>query len=391
MRLASKSWLTLITTHESSIVRYHLETQIPAYARRLYPINDSIDLNFHYLCGLWHRLHVAAKLAFLMCEWVTKDIFLRQTPAQRIAFAGQHERMRRRLIPLLFTVFHFFETYRKLHLEHIEKHGGNGLKRKPYTLNPIEKKIMDMYDHQTLLRVHEVFPLVISSFCRRLRPPTYVGRVERSLRGYIREKPSDDVHVAILCLGGLRQVERLWEIKGYNARRSAVDHWYNGLTKEQAPAEQPTKSKRSLMSFGRKKSTSGDSREHEREPNRASFSSLHLTKSPTPSINGSEYNDSWIFNTSLSAGAPMVNLEPNEAQKILGDLPVLQQIWMQTAEALILKRGIVKRTEDIKRNQQVMLDLIREDGMEEEDEWWYGLKLPASVRPSNVLEGEDIE
>ncbi|CCE28286.1 probable F-box protein involved in pathogenicity [Claviceps purpurea 20.1] len=385
LRLASKTWHLVIMLNEAPIVRHHLDTHIPAYALRLYPVSEQSELNFHYICSLWHRLHVAAKLAFLMCEWITKEIFLRQTEAQQAAFAPQRERMRRRLIPLLFTTFHFFETYRKLYLKHIVEHDGHGLKHEPYTLNPIEAQIMNMYDGQTLLRVHEVFPLVISSFCRRLRPPTYVGRVERSLRGYLRERPSDDVQSAILCIGGLRQVERLWEIKGYNNRRSAIDQWYNSLTKDSYKdhiAEQsPVKSRLARKSFGRKKSSSGDrpatNRSSLSDRTGGSFSgSIDATN-----LDGSGYDPKWIFHTSLAADAPMSPLSREYAQILLDDLPVLQQIWLTTAEALILARGIVQRPQDIKRNQQVMLELIREDGLDEEDEWLYGRNNPDSVRP----------
>ncbi|UPK97826.1 hypothetical protein LCI18_008761 [Fusarium solani-melongenae] len=381
LRLASKSWHTLITLNETTIARYHLEHHIPAYASRLYPVTDVNEINFHHLCGIWHRLHVAAKLAFLICEWVTKDIFLRQTEAQRLAFAPQHERMRRRLIPLLFTIFHFFETYRKLHLERLAENGGQGMKLEPYTINPIEAEIMSMYDDKTLLRVHEVFPLVISSFCRRLRPPTYVGRVERSLRGYIREKPSDEIHAAILCIGGLRQVERLWEIKGYNSRRGAVDTWVNGLVKEQPRSEGGSKGKRGL--FGRKKSLSHDAR--------SSGTGLNRVRSSGSMDDAMDIDVNYIFNTSLAAGAPMSPLSSEQAQAMLSDLPVLQQIWLPTAEAIILQRRVVDRPQDIKRNQQVMLDLIQEDGMDDEDEWWYGRSIPDSVRPPMGVTDDDAD
>ncbi|KAI9171940.1 hypothetical protein HJFPF1_01431 [Paramyrothecium foliicola] len=379
LRLASKSWHTLITLHETPIVRYHLDHHIPAYAIRLYPVTSPAEINFHYLCGLWHRLHVAAKLASLMCEWITKEIFLRKTDVQRQGFAPQRERMRRRLIPILFTTFHFFETYRKLHLEYIAKNG-HGLQWEPYTQNPIEAQIMSMYDDRTLLRVHEAFPLVISSFCRQLRPPTYVGRVEKAMRGYIHDKPSDDVHVAILCIGGLRQVERLWEKKGYNNRRGAVDEWFNGLTKASVPIETTPKQRRGIMGigFGRKKSGL--------ESNTYTFSTsnnLKRTRSASGSMDDNyppEFSN-WVFNTSLAAGAPMSPLSHYHAQQILNDLPVLQQIWVATAEALVLERGIVERTQDIKRGQQMMLDLIREDCVDDEDEWWYGRNNPDSVRP----------
>ncbi|GFP58137.1 hypothetical protein TASIC1_0009047400 [Trichoderma asperellum] len=386
LRLTSKSWHALITLNEVPIVRYHLDHNIPAYATRLYPLRDSSDINFHYLCGLWHRLHVAAKLSYLMCEWITKDIFLRTTEAQKLAFAPQHERMRRRLIPLLFTVFHFFETYRKLHLKYIAEKG-NGLLKEPYTVNPIETEIMNMYDNRTLLRVHEVFPLIISSFCRRLRPPTYVGRVERSLRGYLRERPPDEVHVAILCLGGLRQVERLWETKGYNNRRAAVDTWFSSLTKEPV-VEAPAKGRLGLKGFGRKKSTSGD-----RPPYRSSFSEGGR-RSPWGSVD-STHNGGFIpysvFNSSLSADAPMAPLDRDQAKTLLGDLPQLQQIWLATAEAMIMERKIVQRPQDIKRNQQVMLDLIGEDGLDEEDEWYYGRHMSESVKPPAAALGDDAD
>ena len=375
-------------------MRFHLDTHIPAYALRLYPVADQSEMNFHYICSLWHRLHVAAKVAFLMCEWITKDIFLRQTDAEQLAFAPQRERMRRRLIPLLFTIFHFFETYRKLHLKYMSEHEGRGLQKEPYTLNPIEAEIMAMYDDQTLLRVHEIFPVVISSFCRRLRPPTYVGRVERSLRGYLRERPSDETHSAILCIGGLRQVERLWEIKGYNNRRNAVDHWYNGLTKdnfEPTPAVVPTKSRLGLKAFGRRKTNSDD-----RPAGRLSISGESIkTRSPSGSIDATNmdylgFDPNWVFNTSLAADLPMAPLSHDNAQTVLSDLPVLQQIWLTTAEAIIFDRGIVSRPQDIKRNHHVLSHLIREDGMCEEDEWWYGRNNPDSVRPpANATAADD--
>ena len=389
LRTTSKSWHALITVHEAPIVRHHLDRHVPAYANRLYPVEDPSKTSLHHLCGVWHRLHVAAKLSYLICEWITKEIFLRTTEAQRLEFAPQKERMRRRLIPLVFTVFHFFEKYRELHLEHIRDHDGHGLHEEPYTLNPIEAQIMNTYDDQTLLRVHEAFPLVIASFCRRLRPPTYVGRVERSLRGYLREKPPDEVHVAILCIGGMRQVEKIWEIKGYNQRRGAVDSWYSSITKE--PAESGARSKRGLLGLGRKKSSLA-MRETSRATSNDTTASQHRSSlRPEDNGHGRRVSD-LVFNTSLAAGMPMSPLSHEQLQRLICDLPVLQQIWLATAEAIILDRRIVERAQDIKRNQQVMMDLIREDGIDEEDEWWYGRGAPDSVRPpQEAIEDDPIE
>lgn len=390
LRLVSRYFHGLISLNEGPIVRHHLHHHVPAYAKRLYPPPQDAPLNFHYFCGIWHRLHVAAKLSDLMCEWITKEIFLRQSVEKRAEFEPQRERMRRRLIPLLFTIFHFFEKYRELHLKYLAEHGGTGLLRAPYTLNPIEAEIMQMYDDQTLLQVHQIFPLVISSFCRRLRPPSYVGRVEGTLRGYLREKPADEVHAAILCIGGLREVERLWEIQGYNTRRAEVDHWYNSLTRTTTPVETEGKKRRGMLGLGRRKSSVAPGK----TPASDTVVSLNHRGSwdGTPTTcSSSDASASSVFNTSLSAGRPMSAITQEQSRELLPDLPVLQNIWLQTAEALILDRKIVERSADIKRNAQVMLGLIREDGFDEEDQWWYGTMAPASVRPNLEAIREDGE
>ncbi|KAI0136264.1 F-box domain-containing protein [Xylariales sp. AK1849] len=399
LRLASRSWHAMVSFNELPITRYHLEHHVPAYALRLYPAPDLSKLNFHYLCGIWHRLHVAAKLAFLITEWVTKEIFLRNTESQRNEFAPQRERMRRRLIPLLFTVFHFFETYRTLHVKYVEEHG-HGLHRVPYTVNPIEAEIMNMYDDKTLLQVHQVFPMVVAAFVRRLRPPSYAGRLERSIRGYLKDKPADEIYATALCVGGLRQVERFWEIKGYNSRRGAVDTWYNNVAKE--PVELTAKPRRGLLGLGRRKSTfnirEASNAHNEPLPPLPPLPGSHGRRG---SDNGRRTSDasmsgmapySWIFDTSLSAGMPMEPLSRDHLRLIIADVPTLQQIWLPTAEAVILDRKVVERPQDIKRNAQVMLDLVREDGAALEDEWWYGRGAPESVRPPlEAIEEDPIE
>ncbi|RWA07180.1 hypothetical protein EKO27_g7920 [Xylaria grammica] len=334
MRMASRSWLAMITFNESAITRYHLEHHIPAYATRLYPPPEPSLMRLHYLCGIWHRLHVA---------------------------------------------------------KYIKEHG-HGLRLEPYTINPIELKIMNMYDDQTLLRVHQVFPLVVSSFCRRLRPPSYVGRFERSLRGYLRDKPEDDVYVTALCVGGLRQVEKFWEVKGYNTRRAAVDTWYQSVTNQ--PVEHVPKPRRGFMGLTRKKSSFAVG-----EGGKATMDSAAYSRERRGSDNGRRGSDvstnSWrdfVFGTSLSAGMPMGPLIREQLEVLIPDLPDLHSIWLPTAEALILDRGIVERPQDIKRNGPALLDLIREDGAAEEDEWLYGRTAPESVRPPlEAIEEDPIE
>ncbi|RFU29999.1 hypothetical protein B7463_g6331, partial [Scytalidium lignicola] len=364
MRLASRALHALVTLNESPIARYHISHTLPSYTIKLYPPPVATKLNLHYLCGIWHRLHVTSKLSTRISEQATKEIFLRTTEAQRRDFEPQYQRMRQRLMPLVFAIFHFFETYRELHVRHLANRG-TPLSFQPFTLNPIECQVMAMYDDETLLKVHQVFPLVISSFSRRLRPPSYAGRIERSIKGYLKDRPPDEVYTTTLAVGGLRQAQRFWETKGYNARRAAVDIWYGLIT--HGPVETTTpKSKMSLItSLGRKKvspAIEAASAQVAAGHGAMSCNEWFCVKPTCVAARRPRPPDNLVFNTSLAAGPPMSPLPRDQLQLLLTDLQPLQNIWLQTAEALILERKIVERPQDIKRNTQVLLDLIRDDG-----------------------------
>ncbi|PVH74719.1 hypothetical protein DL98DRAFT_428947 [Cadophora sp. DSE1049] len=370
LRLVSKSFHTMVTLNESTIARYHINNSLPSYALRLYPLPDPAWINLHYLCSIWHRLHVAEKLSTMIAAQATKEIFLRNTEVLRQEFEPQHRRMRQRLMPLVFTLFHFFETYRDIHAKRLQTEPP--LHHLAYTMNPIEAEVMAMYDDQTLLRVHQVFPLVVSSFSRRLRPPSYVGTLERSIKGYLKDRPADEVYATILAVGGLRQAQRFWETKGYNARRAAVDTWYGLVTR--SPVEAAPKSKMSLIThLGRKKSkqaaeaSSSDTTNHDATSCREWF----CVKPSCQASRRRHSTDNLVFHSSLAAGPPMSPLSREQLRLMLPDLQHLSNIWMHTAEALILERKIVPRPQDIKRNTQVLLDLIQDNGMEIDD-WTSG-------------------
>ncbi len=382
----SKSFHTLVTLNESPIARYHVTHSLPSYALRLYPLPDPTYVNLHYFCSIWHRLNVAEKLSTRIAAQATKEIFLRQTEAQQREFEPQHRRMRQRLMPLVFALFHFFETYRDLHVRHLQD-GGIPLHRQPYTLNPLECQVMGMYDDQTLLKVHQVFPLIISSFSRRLRPPSYAGRIERSFKGYLKDRPADEVYATILSIGGLRQAQRFWETKGYNARRAAVDIWYGFVTR--SPVEAAPKSKMSLITnLGRKKNkvieVEAQSLEASAGHGATSCNEWFCVKPTCRAARRRHSTDNLVFHSSLAAGPPMSPLSRDQLRLVLPDLQHLTNIWALTAEALILQRKIVERPVDIKRNTQVLLELIRDDGTDGMDDWSSGNPPDLTRRNGNM-------
>ncbi|ESZ91361.1 hypothetical protein SBOR_8254 [Sclerotinia borealis F-4128] len=396
LRQVSKSFHALVTLNEAPIARYHATHTLPDYTIRLYPLPDPSNLNLHCLGGIWHRLHVASKLSTMISLQARKEIFLRTTEAQKVEFQPQYERMRQRLIPLVFTIFHFFETYRDIYARHLARRGAP-LTRLPYTLNPFESYVMSMYDDRTLLHVHQVFPLVMSSFSRRLRPPSYVGRVERSIRGYLKDRPPDEVYATILTIGGLRQAQRFWETKGYNARRAAVDQWYGFLQTSRLPLVESNavapKSKMSKFAhLGRKKAPQPvaqpptDNSGHDS----SGCNEWFCVKPNCIAARRNTSDDSMVWRTSLAAGPPMRPLGREELRLLVENIPDLHDIWAKTAEATILQRGIVDRPERIKKNSLVLLDLIKEDGRDEMEGWESGRTGGNAADGSEVVDAGSV-
>lgn len=371
--------------NENPIARYHVLHTLPSYTTRLYPLPPATEINLHYLCGIWHRLHVASKLSVMIARYVVKDIFLRNTPARYAEFEPQHRRMRKRLVPLVLTIFHFFETYRDLHVRHLMENG-TPLNQQAYTLNPLEVQVMNMYDDYTLLKAHQVWSLTISSFNRRLRPPSYAGRLERSLKGYLKDRPADEVYTTILAVGGLRQAQRFWETKGYNARRAAVDTWYGLVTK--TPVEPTPRSKMSLLTSLRRKKPALPEEEKVSPHDAAAHDDVtscnewFCVKPMCQAARRRRHStDNLVFHSSLAAGPPMSPLSRQQLALLIPDLPHLTTIWVPTAEALLVEREIVDAPSKLKKITEVLLELIKEDGTDDEAEWSSGNPRAVPMEP----------
>ena len=266
---------------------------------------------------------------------------------------------------------------------------GTPLNHQAFILNPLEVQVMNMYDDHTLLKAHQVWTLTISSFNRRLRPPSYAGRLERSLKGYLKDRPADEVYTTILAVGGLRQAQRFWETKGYNARRAAVDTWYGFVTK--TPVEAPPKSKMSQMSrithLTRKKTApvvETSPAEAAAHHDATSCNEWFCVKPTCQAARRRHSTDNLVFHSSLAAGPPMSPLSRPQLAALLPDLQHLSNIWIHTAEALIIERKIVEAPKDIKKITQVLLELIKDDGTDCVDEW-------SSGNPSTLVRMEPLE
>ena len=317
LRQVSRAWRAAVSVNESAISKRILEhNPLPALARELYP-TSVVDLQ--YIKQIEHRHAVASKLAGHMAKWLATEIYQFRSSHQQRCFWDERRRLQRRLIPPLFTAYHFFEAYPAALLRYIrsQQQFHRPLDRSQKTVLSFEPRIMKMYNDNILLQTQEVMEVLKIFFHRMLAPPTYFGAVESLLRGYPTKAPSDATYAAILCIGGLSAVVQFADIPHHVQRRAAACQFYSALGKQGKPA--PARSMTSVGDLG-------------------------------IMING----EGWRKNPVCAA-----DLRGEDVHLLLEHLPPLDAIWLPAGRKVLLQRRVVEEPEKLKDFPQILTELLR--------------------------------
>ena len=233
-----------------------------------------------------------------------------------------------------------------------------------FTFNPVERHNHEHVDKRDTPSNSPRLPCSRLLPQSTLRAPSYYGRLERSLHGYIRSPLPDSVHAGILCIGGLGEVTRILRHESLDDRGLAVDNRKSSVF--QRPINYTPETPRWPLALGQKK--------NKRPSLAAVWTSLRVQLQHLPAA-GLAQPTVFVRRSSETPKAkgskkpiPTPYLEPSKerlspehARTLLQDLPALEQICIPTAEALLLARHAVERWQDIKRNGQVMHELILDE------------------------------
>ena len=241
VRVCSRAHYQLVTTNQAQIAREQLARYAPDWLVDLFPRWRTqpfgpVQTPLTHLTALRRRIFICASLSLRVADYVTREMCNRRSSRQRREFAAQHHRMWSRMMTPLLLLFRHFELMRLLSLEHVERHGPStrwleSRERSLLLLGSMERSLLLRLEPRALLDTAQMFLLLVGAFKRRLRPPSYAGRIERSMRGWRGHctGPSDAGVAQVLLIGGLEQMERVWTVKAYGERRAALDEWLAGL------------------------------------------------------------------------------------------------------------------------------------------------------------------
>ncbi|KAI9707282.1 MAG: hypothetical protein M1836_000242 [Candelina mexicana] len=326
LRMTSRSFLDLITISQSPIVRHHVKHGIPTHFLRIYPSPSPMNARLNYLIGLQYRLRVCSSLAGRLADFFSAETFGNRTESSRQKFQPQRDRMWRRMIPWLLVLFHFFESYRSNLIEHLLNRTEPLPSAEPDSPHHLQVDIISNYSPQILLVAHEIYRLLLRSFSRKLRPPTYAGRLERSIRGWKKPPPAEAELVKVLLAGGLPEVNRIFQAPNYAERRRRIEDFVCVIDSRQS----------------RKMSEADDLDSLRNRSN----GYLHT------------HSVQQCFDTRTNSRS---RTEPSLGRALSHAHPSLRSVWIPSAEATLLTKNVVSSLDQVKSPNECINVLVGDE------------------------------
>ena len=191
---------------------------------------------FQYVLEQHRRLSTATELAIVLAEYIERKI-LRHTLRRLDVFPDQSRgdlfatvkaQLRDQMVPLILTLQHYLEQFAASLLEDvISSQTGT---RPDYVSRG--RGIMASYERDTLLLTHRFWMFFCWLQNQILSRPSYVGNVERAVRGWIVEPLNPADMKLFVVLGNMRAFLQLMSLGSYKQCRKAVEAWIRQLDPE---------------------------------------------------------------------------------------------------------------------------------------------------------------
>ncbi|KAG0642915.1 hypothetical protein HOY80DRAFT_572530 [Tuber brumale] len=240
LRRTSQKFRELTMHNESHIVRHHIGQWVPLHITKLYPPPTDVPPTLGYLTDLAYKQRVSTHLALSLARQIVKEMMGGRQSRRMSKEATEYvlNQLRLGMAPLIFALFHFFETYRTRRLERLwgnDDHDSSMAGLDPLSLADkmrLQGDIISQYPDNLLLQVHQMYHLLLHLFMRRMSSPS--PPVQRTLGYWTRQRPPNQAFAKVLILGGIKEVWHIYRIKGFCRRRKALDKYLRKLDAERA-------------------------------------------------------------------------------------------------------------------------------------------------------------
>ncbi|RVX68442.1 hypothetical protein B0A52_07442 [Exophiala mesophila] len=190
------------------------------YCQRLYP-QPKPCLDETWLLQMLRRKAQIEKLIVIIAAFTQIKVYMMPTYPRFDEFAPHRRKLIRRFHSPAWTLYHFLERYRNMLVFQHPHHANSARMRAmecPECTQSVEELIRT-YPTLELISTYHFYNLVLEHLRQLSRAPSYVGTIERRLRGWTRQSPTEAHLAQVVILGGIPVLSQLSVLKGtYNQR-----------------------------------------------------------------------------------------------------------------------------------------------------------------------------
>ncbi|KAK4994644.1 hypothetical protein LTR66_005373 [Elasticomyces elasticus] len=232
-RLSSRASCSAVTCSESSLMHHWIKRKLGAPTSTLYP--PPFQPCLRVLLRVMRRWRVAFDVATILADHVEVEILRYTTTRRHRMFEPVWMELRMDMTPLLFSLGHYLDCYRSLLLDISDRAALLAPSLEDENdIAAAERAIFDKYPSSALLTIHQMACFLTRTFWQSLRPPTYAGKTERTVRGWADPPPKHCDLVKVLVLGGVPAVKDILRLRSYKKRCKAVDVFISTLDPAQS-------------------------------------------------------------------------------------------------------------------------------------------------------------
>ena len=195
-----------------------------------------------YLLDMEHRKNTTRKLSDLLSNLVCEDLVVDGDQEQkRREHQEMHSKLKARLFPVIFTLYHFFEEFRRLLLEHevarIKETSSTTSSHKSFAIELSGSEIVDQrvlmqrYPPSMVEHLYSAFMLITKVLLKHVAPSQSMFFPSRMDRDGQRRRAREELGIP-LVLGGMDKVYDFLKIgisSGPFKPSCPVKTWTNGL------------------------------------------------------------------------------------------------------------------------------------------------------------------
>jgi hypothetical protein len=173
------------------------------------------------------------RMLSIIASFVQMKVYMIPSCPRFQDFSPYKRRIERRFHASAWIIYHFLERFRHMIVFQHPSHGQQPPDRShdcPQCTDFVNELIRS-YHPSEIIPAYHFYGLLLQHLRQLSRAPSYVGTIERRLRGWSRRPPADSQLAQVIIIGGIPLLSRLSVLKGtYNQRVEIIGSFIDKIS-----------------------------------------------------------------------------------------------------------------------------------------------------------------